>query len=112
MTSLSVSKLKKYRQKLESEGFIQCNKDKGSYKYQIKTLPSGTDKITLRDKAINPKDTVYQGAKETISAYSYILSNIKMHSLTPRFVSKNESKVLLGMESEKFRQKVIKDEIH
>ena len=53
-----------------------------------------------------------QGAKETISAYSYILSNIKMHSLTPRFVSKNESKVLLGMESEKFRQKVIKDEIH
>ena len=66
MTSLSVSKVKKYRQKLESEGFIQCNKDKGSYKYQIKTLPSGTDKITLRDKAINPKDTVYQGAKETI----------------------------------------------
>ena len=66
MTSLSISKIKKHRQKLESEGFIQYNKDKGSYKYQIKTLPSGTDKITLRDNVNNPMGTLCQGAKETI----------------------------------------------
>ena len=69
MTSLSVSKIKKYRQKLESEGFFLCNKDKGSYKYQIKTYPSGIDKMTLKERTNNPEENVSRRGKENLNKY-------------------------------------------
>ena len=65
MTGLAVSKMKNYREKLISTGFIQCIKDRGSYKYEIMGQPSGVDTIPPRVIDNNPQGSVCRGAKET-----------------------------------------------
>jgi len=46
-------------------------------------------------------------ARETLWAHDYILQTMKYLNLTPNYLPKNETKTLLGMEGEKFRQKVL-----
>ena len=53
-----------------------------------------------------------EGAKEIMSAYSYILRGIEKNSLSPRFLSKQEVSTIQEMESEKFRQEVFKNDVN
>ena len=48
------------------------------------------------------------GAQETIYTYDYILTNIKRIGYSPSFLPKDEVDKILDMESEKYRQSVIK----
>jgi len=47
-------------------------------------------------------------AKETLWAYNFILKTIKEKELTPHFLPQDKADILLGMESEKYRQKGLK----
>lgn len=51
-------------------------------------------------------------AKETLWAYDYILNTIKAKGLTPRYLSKRQIEKLMNMEGEKYRQEVLKNDIH
>ena len=53
-----------------------------------------------------------EGAKEIMSAYSYILRGIEKNSLSPRFLSKQEVSTIQEMESEKFRQEEFKNDVN
>jgi rhamnose utilization protein RhaD (predicted bifunctional aldolase and dehydrogenase) len=46
-------------------------------------------------------------ARETLWAHDYILQTMKRLNLTPNYLPQNETKILLDMENEKFRQKVL-----
>ena len=48
------------------------------------------------------------GAQETIHTYDYILTNIKRIGYSPSFLPKDEVDKILDMESEKYRQSIIK----
>lgn len=45
-----------------------------------------------------------QAAKETLWAYTFIVSNINNLNLTPQFIAQDKAEILLHMESEKYRQ--------
>lgn len=72
----------------------------------------------IRSHILFPDQVVYtqassqflksQAARETIWAYNYILNGIENLGLTVDFVNKDQVKVLLGLDSEKHRQSVIK----
>jgi ribulose-5-phosphate 4-epimerase/fuculose-1-phosphate aldolase len=47
-------------------------------------------------------------AKETLWAYNYIYTSIQNKGLNPHFLPQEESGILLNMESEKYRQKVLR----
>ena len=53
-------------------------------------------------------------AKETIAAYSFIYNMIQHNKLTPCFISQDKADILLNMESEKYRQNILKknNDIH
>ena len=52
-------------------------------------------------------------AKETLWAYDFILKSIKKINFTPQFISQEKVNILLNMEGEKFRQKVLeKNELY
>ena len=46
-------------------------------------------------------------AKETLWAYDFILKSIKKINFTPQFISQEKVNILLKMEGEEFRQKVL-----
>jgi len=48
------------------------------------------------------------GAQETIYTYNYILNNINAIGFSPSFLPKDEVNKILDMESEKYRQSIIK----
>lgn len=45
-----------------------------------------------------------KAAQETLASYKYLLKTMEKLKLTPHFVSQDKAKVLMEMESEKFRQ--------
>ena len=49
-----------------------------------------------------------RAAKETLWAYGFIMDIIKKLNLTPQFIPQDKAEILLNMESEKFRQGVLK----
>ena len=49
-----------------------------------------------------------QAAKETLWAYRYIINTMEKKGLKPHFLAKEKVGILLEMESEKYRQKVVK----
>lgn len=51
-------------------------------------------------------------AKETIAAYNFIHKTIATKGLRHNFLSKNYVNSLLQMESEKYRQKILKNDLH
>jgi rhamnose utilization protein RhaD (predicted bifunctional aldolase and dehydrogenase) len=51
-------------------------------------------------------------AKETIAAYNFIHKTIAAKGLKHNFLSKNYVDILLQMESEKYRQNILKNDLH
>lgn len=70
-----------------------------------------------QNKAIFPDQIVYldgtnedlsKSAKETLSAYSYIIKEIKKLKLTPNYLTKGDIRKIKSMESEKYRKSLEK----
>lgn len=83
---------------------------------------SNTDELDLefvKNHIIFPDQVVYtlageemlktKAAKETLMAYNFILKTINEKNLTPNFISREKADILLNMEGEKYRQKILKE---
>lgn len=53
-----------------------------------------------------------RAAKETLWAYGFILDAMKKLNLTPQCIPQDKGEVLLSMESERFRQRALKDDLY
>ena len=72
----------------------------------------------MRQNILFPDQTVYtstsdeilktQAGQGTLMSYGFILAMIKDKGLTPRFLSQAQAEILSKMESEKYRQQVLK----
>ena len=74
----------------------------------------------MKDFVMFPDQIVYllsedlrntKAGLETLYAYNYILENIKNLGLTPNFISKKDIVYITNMESEKYRQSLIKTHV-
>jgi len=73
----------------------------------------------VKDHILFPDQVVYTytggdslkspAAEQTLLAYSFILATIEQKHLTPNFIDKRNIDILLNMESEKYRIKVMKE---
>ncbi len=67
--------------------------------------------LLFPDQAIyhsSPELANSRAGRETMLAYLFIMKGIKKAGLTPCFIDDAESRLLLNMESEKFRQRLVK----
>ena len=86
--------------------------------YPFEVARSCVDIEVMKEKVFFPDQVVYTlagqeilktpAALETLAAYDYIFNMVKHLNLTPQFISAEKSQVLLNMESEKYRQSLIK----
>lgn len=112
----------------ETANKIHCHVNKSIMNY-FNILPAvfsenenGINFKFIKNHMLFPDQVVYTlaeknllntlAAKETLWAYRFILSTIKKNKLTPHFLPKNHAKLLLNMESEKYRQEVLKNDFN
>jgi len=80
------------------------------------------DQAFMQNHVLFPDQVVYtlagegllktQAAQETLAAYHFILNTIQEKGLTPYFIQQDKAQLLLNLETEKYRQQVLKNAVY